>query len=153
MTSDTGRSGLPSWMLAYLDAWNSHDPEQVLACMTDDVVFDDKGLGERLEGTGEVRAMLDALTETMSSDYRLDWGDLVVGTDDMWAAEWTMWGTNDREDKTRGLPNTGRAFRIQGLSIGRLRNGKVAEEHLYWNMVDYLTQVGLMPEAPAPAPL
>ncbi len=64
-----------------------------------------------------------------------------------------MWGTNDREDKTRGLPNTGRAFRIQGLSIGRLRNGKVAEEHLYWNMVDYLTQVGLMPEAPVPAPL
>jgi hypothetical protein len=64
-----------------------------------------------------------------------------------------MWGTNDREDRTRGLPNTGRAFRIQGLSIGRLRNGKVAEEHLYWNMVDYLTQVGLMPEAPAPAPL
>jgi steroid delta-isomerase-like uncharacterized protein len=153
MTSDTGRSGLPSWMLAYLDAWNSHDPEKVLACMTDDVVFDDKGLGERLEGTVEVRAMLEALTETMSSDYRLDWGDLVVGTDDLWAGEWTMWGTNDREDKTRGLPNTGRAFRIQGLSIGRLRNGKVAEEHLYWNMVDYLTQVGLMPEAPAPAPL
>jgi steroid delta-isomerase-like uncharacterized protein len=153
MTSDTGRSGLPSWMLAYLDAWNSHDPEKVLACMTDDVVFDDKGLGERLEGTAEVRAMLEALTETMSSDYRLDWGDLVVGTDDLWAGEWTMWGTNDREDKTRGLPNTGRAFRIQGLSIGRLRNGKVAEEHLYWNMVDCLTQVGLMPEAPAPAPL
>jgi steroid delta-isomerase-like uncharacterized protein len=153
MTSDTGRSGLPSWMLAYLDAWNSHDPEKVLACMTDDVVFDDKALGERLEGTAEVRAMLEALTETMSSDYRLDWGDLVVGTDDLWAGEWTMWGTNDREDKTRGLPNTGRAFRIQGLSIGRLRNGKVAEEHLYWNMVDYLTQVGLMPEAPAPAPL
>ena len=153
MTSDIGRSGLPSWMQDYVDAWNSHDAAEVLACMTDDVVFDDKGLGERLEGTEEVRAMLDALTETMSSDYRLDWGDLTISTDDLWAAEWTMWGTNDREDKRRGLPNTGRAFRIQGLSIGRLRNGKVAEEHLYWNMVDYLTQVGLMPEAPAPAPL
>src|SRR5688572_16380110 len=29
-----------------------------------------------------------------------------------------MSGTNDREDETRGLPNTGRPFRIQGLSIG-----------------------------------
>ena len=151
MTSDTGRSGIPNWMSAYIDAWNSHDPAKVLACMTEDVVFDDKGLGERLEGTDAVRAMLLDLTQSMSSDYRLDWGELIVGTDDLWAAEWTMAGTNDREDKARGLPNTGRPFRIQGLSIGRLRDGKVAEEHLYWNMADYLTQVGLMPEAPAPA--
>ncbi len=153
MTSDTGRSGIPSWMQDYVDAWNSHDPARVLACMTDDVVFDDKGLGERLEGTDAVRAMLVALPESMSSDYRLAWGDLVTSTNDLWAGEWTMSGTNDREDKARGLPNTGRPFRIQGLSIGRLRDGRIAEEHLYWNMVDYLTQVGLMPEAPAPAPL
>jgi hypothetical protein len=53
--------------------------------------------------------MLVDLTENMSSDYRLDLGDLIVGTDDLWAAEWTMSGTNDPEDKTRGPcdPNTG----------------------------------------------
>jgi ketosteroid isomerase-like protein len=43
MTSDTGRSGILNWMPAYVEAWNSHDPAKVLACMTDDVVFDDKG--------------------------------------------------------------------------------------------------------------
>ncbi len=100
MTSGTGRSGIPSWMLDYVDAWNSHDPAKVLACMTDDVVFDDKGLGERLQGTDAVRAMLVDLTETMSSDYRLDWGDLLVSTDDLWAGEWTMSGTNDRAGMT-----------------------------------------------------
>jgi hypothetical protein len=82
---------------------------------TEDVVFDDKGLGERLEGTDAVRAMRFDMTQSMSSDYRLDLRDRIVGTDDLWAAEWTMSRTNDREDKTRGLPNTGRPFRIQGL--------------------------------------
>jgi hypothetical protein len=119
--------------------------------MTEDVVCDDKGLSKRQEGTDAVRAMLADLTQSMPSDYRLDLGDLIVGTDDPWAAEWTMSGTNDREDKTRSLPNTGRPFRIQGLSIGRRRDEKVTEVHLYWNMADHLTQIGLMPKAPAPA--
>ena len=77
--------------------------------------------------------------------------DLVVVADDLWSAEWTMSGTNDREDPVRGLPNTGRPFRIQGLSIGRTRDGKVSEEHLYWNLAEYLQQIGLMPAAPEPA--
>ncbi len=151
MTSAAGTAEVPGWMQAYIEAWNSHDPARVIACMTDDVVLDDKGLGERLEGPDAVRAMLVDMTQNFSSDYRLDLGDLVVATDEIWAAEWTMSGTNDREDPTRGLPNTGRPFRIQGLSIGRVRDGKVAEERLYWNMVAYLTQVGLMPQAPTPA--
>jgi steroid delta-isomerase-like uncharacterized protein len=152
MTSDTGRSGIPDWLPACSKAWNSHDPAEVLAFLTEDVVLTTRGSANVWRHRA-VRAMLVDLTESMSSDYRLDLGDLIVGTDDLWAAEWTMSGTNDPEDKTRGLPNTGRPFRIQGLSIGRLRDGKIAEEHLYWNMADYLTQVGLMPEAPAPATL
>jgi ketosteroid isomerase-like protein len=63
-----------------------------------------------------------------------------------------MTGTNDRADEARGFPRTGRAFTLHGLSIGRLRDGKVAEDRTYWNMVEYLTQVGLMPEAPARTP-
>ncbi|WP_448624560.1 ester cyclase [Geodermatophilus sp. URMC 64] len=151
MAENAAGSGIPSWLTAYLEAWNSHDPAQVVACVTDDVVFDDKGLGERFEGTDAMRDMLVDMTESFSSDFRLEAGDLLFATGDMWAAEWVMTGTNDREDRTHGLPNTGRSFRIQGLSIGRVRDGKVSEEHLYWNMADYLQQVGLMPEAPQPA--
>ncbi len=151
MADDTAGAGIPGWMTAYLEALNSHDPEKVLACTTDDIVFDDRALGERFEGRDAVRAMLVDMTESFSTDFRLEAGDLVLSTGDMWAAEWTMTGTNDREDKAHGLPSTGRPFRIQGLSIGRVRDGKVAEEHLYWNMAEYLQQIGLMPEAPAPA--
>jgi len=138
-------------MRIYVEAWNSHDPAKVLACMTEDVRRDDKGLSERLEGADAVRQSIADAAEKFSSDYRIDLGELILATDEMYAAEWTMSGTNDREDKARGLPNTGRQFRIEGLSIGRLRDGKVAEERLYYNMADYLTQIGLMPQAPAPA--
>lgn len=149
--SEAGTRGIPTWLQTYIEAYNSHDPAKVLACMTEDVLIDDKGIGERMDGTDAVRTMVADMAEKFSSDYRFDLGELIFATDEMFAAEWAMTGTNDREDTARGLPNTGRPYRIQGLSIGRLRDGKVAEEHLYWNMADYLTQVGLMPAAPAPA--
>jgi steroid delta-isomerase-like uncharacterized protein len=151
MAAGTETAGIPTWMRIYVEAWNSHDPAKVLACMTEDVLRDDKGLGERLEGADAVRQSIVDAAGKFSSDYRIDLGELILASDEMYAAEWTMSGINDREDKARGLPNTGRQFRIQGLSIGRLRDGKVAEERLYYNMADYLTQIGLMPQAPAPA--
>jgi steroid delta-isomerase-like uncharacterized protein len=148
MTATMRTSAIPAWLTTYIDAWNSHDPEKLAACMTDDAVFDDRALGERFEGKDAIHAMLVDMHEHMSSDFRMETGELVVVTEDTWAAEWTMTGTNDRADEARGFPSTGRAFRLQGLSIGRLRDGKVGEDRVYWNMVEYLTQVGLMPGAP-----
>ena len=43
MTSDTGRSGIPDWLPAYSEAWNSHDPAKVLAFLTEDVVLTTRG--------------------------------------------------------------------------------------------------------------
>jgi steroid delta-isomerase-like uncharacterized protein len=149
MTAVARTSAIPAWLDAYNDAWNSHDPERVVACMTDDAVFDDRALGERSEGKDAIRAMVADMHEHMSSDFRIENGEMVVVTDDTWAAEWTLSGTNDRADEARGLPDTGRTFRVQGLSIGRLRDGKVVEDRIYWNLAEYLTQLGLMPEAPA----
>jgi steroid delta-isomerase-like uncharacterized protein len=141
----------PTWLTTYFEAWSSHDPERVASCTTEDVVMDDKALGERVVGHDAVRAMVTAMTQEFSTDFRMDPGELVVTTDGTWAAEWVLSGTNDREDRQRGLPATGRRFRIEGLSIGRLRDGRIAEERLYWNLAGYLQQVGLMPAAPAPA--
>jgi steroid delta-isomerase-like uncharacterized protein len=142
MVSDAGKA--PTWLLQYMEAWNSHDPARLRECLTDDAVFNDTAMGERFEGADAIGRMLTEMTETFSTDFRLEQGELVVVADDLWSAEWTLSGTNDREDPVRGLPNTGRPFRIHGLSIGRTRDGKISEEHLYWNMAEYLTQVGLM---------
>ena len=64
------------------------------------------------------------------------------------ASEWTMTGTNDGADPQTGLPATGQRFRIAGVTVARMRDDQVAESRVYWNLADYLQQVGLMP-APA----
>jgi steroid delta-isomerase-like uncharacterized protein len=146
MGSSAGASGArpADWIRAYNDAWSSHDPESVLGFMSDDVVYADVTLGERLEGKSAVREYVAALERNFSSDYRMEWGQSVA-TDEAFATEWTMSGTHDRDDEERGLPATGQRFQVSGVSIGRRRNGKVVEERNYWNMADFLTQVGLMP--------
>jgi steroid delta-isomerase-like uncharacterized protein len=145
MGSSTGTFGAPAdWIRAYNDAWGSHDPESVLGFMSDDVVYTDIALGERLEGTSAVRDYIAGMETNISSDYRMEWGQSVA-TDEAFATEWTMLGTHDRDDAERGLPATGQRFQISGVSIGRRRNGKVIEERNYWNMADFLTQLGLMP--------
>jgi len=142
MTEDTGAR--PAWMRSYRDAWNAHDVSAALALMTDDVVWIDTTLGVQAEGAAAVREFLDTMETTLSTDYRLELGQ-GVSDDSTYAFEWTLSGTNDGADPAHGLPATGRQFEIRGVSIGRLREGRIAENKDYWNLAGYLMQVGLMP--------
>jgi hypothetical protein len=43
-------------------------------------------------------------------------------------------------------PSTNKPYRIHGVSIGRLESeGKIKTNRDYWNMADYLMQVGILP--------
>jgi steroid delta-isomerase-like uncharacterized protein len=142
MTEDT--MALTSWMRSYVDAWNAHDVAAALALMTDDVVWIDTTLGVHVEGAVAVREFLDTLETTLSTDYRMELGQ-AVSDDSAYAFEYTLSGTNDRADPAHGLPATNQRFEIRGVSIGRLREGRIAENKDYWNLAGYLMQVGLMP--------
>ena len=146
MTGSAPAAGVAAdWAQAYLDAWNAHDSAAVTSFMADDAVYQDFALGERFEGVVAVRAFIDAMATTFSSDYRFESGT-VVGDGEGYALEWTMVGTNDRADPDRGLPATGRSYRVPGVSVGRVRNGRIVQNRDYWNLADYLQQVGLMPK-------
>lgn len=151
MSVNAGGSGeQPAWIRSYMDAWTAHDPSAVVGCMTDDVVYVDLGVGERMEGRSAVSDFAASMEPHFSSDYRFDLGRVLV-TGDSYAAEWTMSGTHDGADEQRGLPATGHRFEIPGVSVGRLRDGKIAENTDYYNLASFLMQVGLMP-APETAP-
>jgi steroid delta-isomerase-like uncharacterized protein len=63
---------------------------------------------------------------------------------DSYAFEWEMIGTNTGE--AAGLPATNKPFRIRGVSVGALdSSGKIKHNRDYWNMADYLMQVGILP--------
>ena len=135
---------MTEWFQQYAQAWNRHSAQDVVQWMNPDAVYTDTTLGETLRGHGEISRFVDRLAETFSSDYRFEVTN-AFATDTQYAAEWTILGTHDRTDGQ--LPATGKPFRVQGVSVGSLREGKISENRDYWNMADFMMQVGLLPRA------
>ncbi len=62
---------------------------------------------------------------------------------DAFTDEWDITGVHAGD--APGLPATGRPFRILGAGVGAVRDGRIARATQYWNMADFLTQVGVLP--------
>jgi steroid delta-isomerase-like uncharacterized protein len=139
------RDPAAAWIDDYVAAWNAHDAVAVTDFMTNDVIYADFGLGEEYRGIAAVRDFVDGMELSFSTNYRFTL-EMAIVTDDAYAYEWTMTGTNDGEDPERDFPATGERFEIPGISIGTLRNGRIKENRDYWNMTTYLNQVGLTPD-------
>jgi len=133
---------MASWMSEYLDAWNSHNGEKVAAFMADEVIYEDLALGQVHEGREAVAAFVQT-SDDFSKDHQfLSVSELASG--DRYTLEWEMVGTNTGE--AGGLPATNKPFRIRGVSVGTLdAMGKIKHNRDYWNMADYLVQVGILP--------
>src|SRR4051794_20053685 len=99
------------WVNGYVDAWNSHDGDQVVALMAEDVTFEDVAAGQTHVGHDAVKAFV-AETHQWSSDVVME----VVSapqSGDRYALEWELSGTNT--GAAGGLPATDRHFRIRGV--------------------------------------
>ena len=127
-------------MQRYLAVWNTHDGSQVATFMADDVTYEDLAGGATYYGRDEVAGYV-AATHEWSSDYRF----VIVAAQSSstgYAIEWEMIGTNTGE--LGGTAPTGKPYRIRGVSVGRLNeDGQIASNRDYFNLVDYLAQVGL----------
>jgi len=130
------------WMTVYLDAWDSHDAEKVASFMADDVVYEDLAVGQIHQGRAAVAAFVQT-SEDFSKDHKfISVSEQASG--DRYALEWEMVGTNTGE--AAGMPATNKPFRIRGVSVGTLdANGKIKHNRDYWNLADYLMQVGILP--------
>jgi steroid delta-isomerase-like uncharacterized protein len=131
---------------SYLAAWNAHDSAAVARHMADDAIYEDVALRRLLHGPSEIASFVEEATRS-SSDFRFEMVSLFTTGND-YANEWVMLGTNDRE--LRGVPATGRSFRVRGASIGRLdASGRIVENRDYYNLAELLTQLGMLPTAPS----
>jgi steroid delta-isomerase-like uncharacterized protein len=127
------------------DAFNAHDPERLRTSYAPDAVLEAPG-GVRLEGPDAIAA------------YGAGWfrafpdGRLVIqsrtGSDDLVAQEFRFEGTHT--DTLAGpagdIPPTNRSLSGRGINVFRVRDGQIVSEHLYFDQVDLLIQLGLMPE-------
>lgn len=133
---------MTDWFDRYLDAWNSHDGGQVAAYMAENATYEDLAIGVTHEGRDAIKAFVEEAHE-FSSDYRFE-PVTKQQSGDQYAAEWEMVGTNT--GAAGGMPATNKPYRIRGVSIGQVdANGLIVRNRDYWNMADYLMQVGILP--------
>jgi steroid delta-isomerase-like uncharacterized protein len=134
----------------YQNAFNAHDEERLRACYTDDAVFTAPG-GVRLEGPEEIVAWAMAWLNAFPDATATVDNEIIAGD---WATlQQTFKGTHT-ETFVSGdgdIPATGKSVVGRAGEVIRVKDGKIVEDHLYFDNMELLTQLGLVPESAATA--
>ncbi len=126
-------------VLDYYAAFNRGDRDAMLALLTDDVVHD-LNQGERETG----RDAFVAFMARMDRSYREQLRDIVVMASpdgSRAAAEYVVHGEYLADDE--GLPPAnGQTYVLPGGAFFALRDGRIARVTNYYNLQDWIAQVG-----------
>ena len=124
---------------AYYEAFNRGDAPAMLALLTEDVAHDINQGGRE---TG--RPLFAAFMDRMNAAYREQLTDIVIMTTPdgtRAAAEFTVHGVYLAADP--GLPPAhGQSYVLPAGAFFELRNGQIARVTNYYNLPDWLRQVG-----------
>ena len=128
----------------FIEAFNAHDESAIRALNAPNAKFQAPG-GVSLEGreavTGYAMAWLNGFPDAkMTVRNELTCGSWVV-------QEFTFEGTHTAplDGPTGTIPATGKRVVAKGVQIVRYENGLAIDDRLYFDQVDVLTQLGLMP--------
>jgi steroid delta-isomerase-like uncharacterized protein len=130
---------------SFIEAFNAHDEDRIRQLNADQTVFEAPG-EVRLEGRDP------------ASDYAMAWlrafpdaritvkNELVDG--DWVTQEFTFEGTHEAtlSSPTGDIPATHKQLTGRGVQIFRIQGGMIADTRLYFDQVQIMTQLGLMPE-------
>lgn len=123
----------------YYAAFNAGDMDAFLSLLTDDVIHD-INQGSREIGKEAFRAFM----VRMNSSYKEELVDVVIMTNEdgtRAAAEFVVLGAYLKSDE--GLPEAhGQTYRLPAGAFFELRDGKVARISNYYNLEDWIAQVG-----------
>ena len=123
----------------YYTAFNAGDWNAFFGLLSDDVAHD-INQGGRETGIAAFRAFIDR----MNLSYREQIADIVISVSEdgaRAAAEYLVLGTYLKTDE--GLPEArGQTYRLPGGAFFEVRGGKVARVSNYYNLQDWLRQVG-----------
>lgn len=124
---------------AYYAAFNGQDMDAFLALLDDDVVHD-INQGERQVGKAAFAKFMDH----MNTSYKEELKDMVIMANEdgtRGAAEFVVHGEYLKTDE--GLPEAnGQKYVLPAGAFFELKNGKVARISNYYNLNDWIAQVG-----------
>jgi hypothetical protein len=102
--------------LRIFDTFNTHDAAATAALFAPNAVLRDIAVPQPVVGRAQIAGVF---------------------------AEWTISGTH--QGKLMGIPASGRAVTIAGVSIIRFREGAPVEDTRVWDLAGLLRQIGLLP--------
>jgi steroid delta-isomerase-like uncharacterized protein len=141
----------PAWVedfaKQWLEAWNSHQPDRLLALMTEDIVYDDSGSPTTMRGHADVRGFLDvAWTAFPDMTFRETEGPFIVPGQQKAAFRWIGTATHTGPLNPPGLAPTGRSIEFPGVDFHEYRDGRVCRLTILFDMAGVSQQLGLMPK-------
>ncbi len=123
---------------AYVDAWSTGNLDQLDGVMSAD--FRRTAPASGPSNAGSLAELKDVLRA-----FRAGYPDTQVVLDESFYMEnvsfhhWTFTGTNTGEGET---PPTGVAAEVSGVSIFRYADGKIIDEHVEFDTLDFMQQLG-----------
>lgn len=96
---------------------------------------------QEVEGLDAVRQFVDAMHVALPDLTEVIHNQVSDG--DYEVHRWTISGTHQGE--WMGIPPTDNTIRFGGLTLARIKDGKIVEEWSYTNTLSLLTQMGALP--------
>jgi steroid delta-isomerase-like uncharacterized protein len=129
----------------FVEAFNAHDEQRIRETNGENVVFEAPG-DVRLEGreaaTQYAMEWLNAFPDARITVHN----EMVAG--DWVVQEFTFTGTHTApmQSPMGEIPATNRSLNGRGIQVVRVEGDVAVEERLYYDQVQVMTQLGLMPE-------
>ena len=127
-------------------AWNASDGDALAALCTEDVEWIDAAVPDPLEGRSEVARFV-TFFFGMLPDGRIERiGEPAISFDGRTAYQpWRLTGTNTGPIDPPGFAATGKPVDFSGVDQYRLRGGLLARYRAFYDRVEGMTQLGLLP--------
>jgi steroid delta-isomerase-like uncharacterized protein len=133
---------------SWLDAWNSHQPDRVLALLTDDVDARDDSWPRPMHGHGDVREFLEALWRAVPDmAFELIDGPYVIPGEARASFRWRGTGTFTGLMRPPGFAPTGRRWEVDGADFHEFRDGHISKLRVVFDLMSVSRQLGVMPAA------
>lgn len=130
----------------WLDAWNSHQIDRVLECLTEDVEIRDDSWPKAMRGHDDVREFLEALWRAIPDmSFELLEGPYVIPDEPRASFRWHGGGTFTGPMNPPGFAPTARRWEVDGADFQEYRDGRISRLRVAFDMMTVARQLGVMP--------
>lgn len=121
----------------WITAWNSHDTAKWATYFTSDIYYEDVTFGEISHGFEEAKKFAGEFFESVP-DLKLKLENSSI-EGNHGSVQWILSGTD------KGIYKTGKKFKVRGVSIITITNGKISRSIDYYDLATIMKQVGVLP--------